>query len=250
MTDNFLETLSAVGTEKNTINYNDSLSASGLRAPVQSMAANPGGVRQLNPAGGVMIADLSGLSVVKSVSGAQVQAMLLETANVRGTMNPVVQFDVDNSGVGATDQVVRIGSIAAQPGAYQQLGLVAGASDNAVIRDQFGAGCLNIQGFSQLCSFKPVVINEIHLISTSLTQLNARFLHKLINPDMIVITRSNNIAFTQQKTDQKTTLNVAMGKWLLDSNQWLEFTSYAGDEITILLHMVAIANVSTFTPVQ
>ena len=246
---NFLETLSAVGTEKNTINYGDSLAASGLRAPVQnSMAAGLQPVGNMAPQ--AQVANLSGMSVVKSVSGAQVQAMLLETANVRGQMNPVVQFDIDNTGGGAADQVVRIGSIAAQPGAYLQLGLTAGAADNAVIRDQFGAGCLNVQGFSQLCSFKPVVINEIHIISTSLTQLNARFLHRLINPDMIVINRSNNIAFTQQKTDQKTTLNVAMGKWLIDSNQWLEFTSYLGQSVTILLHMVAIANVATFTPVE
>ncbi len=246
MADNFLETLSAVGTEKNTINYNDSLAASGLRAPATQMVA---GTRQVNPAG-PMIADLSGISMVKSVSGSMVQAMLVETANVRGAMNPVVQFDIDNTGGGATDQVVRIGSIAALPGSYLQLGLTAGAADNGVIRDQFGVGCLNVQGFSFLGSFKPVIVNEIHIISTDLTQLNARFLHRLINPDMIVINRSNNIAFTQQKTDQKTTLNVAMGKWLLDSNQWLEFTSYAAKSVTILLHMVAIANVSTFTPVS
>lgn len=245
---NFLETLSAVGTEKNTINYGDSLSASGLRPALQSgMAA---GVQPVGAMAQPQVANLSGMSVVKSVSGAQVQAMLLETANVRGQMNPVVQFDIDNTGGGAVNQVVRIGSVAAQPGAYLQLGLTPGAADNAVIRDQFGAGCLNVQGFSSLCSFKPVVVNQINIISTSLVQLNARFLHRLINPDMIVINRSNNIAFTQQKTDQKVTLNVAMGKWLLDSNQWLEFTSYAGDQLTILLHMVAIANVATFTPVE
>lgn len=248
---NFLAAMGTVGSEKNSINYTESLEASGLRPTTQQMgvAAMASEVRPMRGAG-PQVADLSGMSVVKSVNGNMVQAMLLETANVRGTMNPVVQFDIDNTGLGAANQIVRIGSIAAQPGAYLQLGLAAGAADNAVIRDQFGAGCLNIQGFSELISFKPVVINEIHIISSNLTQLNAQFLHVLINPDMIVTNRSNNIAFTQQKTDQKTTLNVAKGKWLLDSNQWLQFTSYAGQSVTILLHMVAIANVSTFTPVQ
>ena len=164
-------------------------------------------------------------------------------------MNPVVQFDIVNSGVGATQQLLRIGSVAAFPDAFRRFGLTAGAADNAIITDDFGAGCLKVQGFSDLINYKPVVINEIHLISDNLTQLNAQFTHKLIHPDAVVDTRSNNIAFTQQKTDQKETLNVAKGKWLLDSNQFLEFSIFAGRDMTILLHMVAIANVSTFTPV-
>ena len=238
----------AAGTEKNVINYGKSEEASGL-VPVTTRPW-PANAESM---GGPMIAggsDLSGMTKVRSVSGAKVEALVLETANVRGRMNPVVQFDIDNSGVGAATQKVRIGSVAAFPDAYARFGLTPGSADNAVITDQLGAGCLAIQGFSDLINYKPVVINEIHLISADLTQLNTQFFHKLIHPDLIIDDRSNNIAFTQQKTDQKTTLNVAKGKWLIDSNQFLEFTVFAGKSLTVLLHMVAIANVDTFTPVR
>jgi len=240
------------GTEKNIINYGKSEEASGLipetrqRFPY-SAESTPNGGPMVYPAGGN---DMSGMTKVRSVSGSKVEALILETANVRGRMNPVVQFSIDNTGGGATDQKVRIGSVAAFPDAYSRFGLTPGSADNGVIRDQLGVGCLKVQGFSDLINFKPVVINEIHLISSDLTQLNTEFFHKLIHPDLVIDDRSNNIAFTQQKTDQKTTLNVAKGKWLLDSNQFLEFTVFAGKSLTILLHMVAIANVSTFTPVR
>ncbi len=241
-----------VGTDKNVINYQTSEEASGLipttvQAFPASATSNGGGAMPAGYAGG---ADLSGMAKVRAVSGAKVEALFLETANVRGRMNPVVQFNIDNSGVGATNQLLRIGSVAAFPDAFSRFGLTPGAADNAVITDDFGAGCLRVQGFSDLINYKPVVINEIHLISSDLTQLNTQFTHKLIHPDMIIDTRSNNIAFTQQKTDQKETLNVAKGKWLIDSNQFLEFTIFATRSLTILLHMVAIANVQTFTPVR
>jgi|GEM_PF-3772815 len=242
------------GTDKNVINYETSEEASGL-IPVtkqpfpQSAASNMG--RPVAFAGGnAGPGDLSGMTKVRSVSGAKVEALLLETANVRGRMNPVVQFSINNTGVGATDQKVRIGSVAAFPDSYARFNLTPGAADNAIIRDQLGVGCLKVQGFSDLINYKPVVINEIHLISADLTQLNTEFFHKLIHPDLIIDDRSNNIAFTQQKTDQKETLNVAKGKWLIDSNQFLEFTVFAANSLTILLHMVAIANVDTFTPVR
>lgn len=239
------------GTEKNVINYEKSEEASGLIPQKQSefpksAASNRHSMAIQQPQ---KAADISGMARVRAVSGAKVEALFLETANVRGRMNPVVQFDIVNSAGGATNQKVRIGSVAAFPDAYRRFGLTAGAADNAIITDQLGAGCLKVQGFSDLINHKPVVINEIHIISSNLTQLNTEFFHKLIHPDLVVDDRSNNIAFTQQKTDQKETLNVAKGKWLIDSNQFLEFTSFAGQDVTILLHMVAIANVGTFTPV-
>lgn len=240
------------GSEKNIINYNKSEEASGLVPPTPqygaaAMASQTRPMEYMKPGAS---ADLSNMTRVRSVSGAKVEALVLETANVRGRMNPVVQFSINNSGGGATDQKVRIGSVAAFPDAFSRFGLTPGSADNAVIVDQLGAGCLKVQGFSDLINYKPVVINEIHLISSDLTQLNTEFFHRLIHPDLVIDDRSNNIAFTQQKTDQKETLNVAKGKWLLDSNQFLEFTVFAGLSITILLHMVAIANVNTFTPVK
>jgi len=237
------------GSEKNIINYTKSEEASGL-IPVsqQRFPASAESMPAAYAGGGG--SDLSGMTKVRSVSGAKVEALLLETANVRGRMNPVVQFSIDNTGGGAATQKVRIGSVAAFPDSYARFGLTPGSADNAVIIDQLGAGCLKVQGFSDLINYKPVVINEIHLISSDLTQLNTEFFHKLIHPDLVIDDRSNNIAFTQQKTDQKETLNVAKGKWLIDSNQFLEFTAFAGKSITILLHMVAIANVDTFTPVR
>ena len=249
--------LVALGSDKNVINYAASEAASGL-APLPATNALPyntavgmSTLRERLPGSPVVPeADLSGFSKVSSVNGSSVAAVIMETANVRGRMNPVVQFTIINSGGGATNQLVRIGSVAAFPDAYARFGLTPGAADNAIITDQLGVGCLKVQGFSDLVNHKPVVINEIHIISSDLTQLNTEFTHKLIHPDLVVDVRSNNIAFTQQKTDQKETLNVAMGKWLIDSNQFLEFTVFATKDVTVLLHMTAIGNVRTFTEVQ
>lgn len=242
---NFNDLMVATGSEKNTINYKASEEASGLGTRAITPAPPV-----YNPMGGMGKTDMASGTMVKSVTGAKVDALPMETANVRGRMNSVIQFSINNTGNGAANQKVRIGSVAAFPDSYARFGLTAGSADNAVIVDDFGAGCLKVQGFSDLCNFKPVVVSEIHIISDDLTQLNASFLHRLIHPDMVVDNRSNNLAFTQQKTDQKATLNVAKGKWMIDSNQFLEFTSYAGKSVTILLHLVAIANVAIFTPTE
>ena len=241
--------VATVGTEKNIINYAQSERASGLIPQNDLFPSDAASNLKERPNGTGFGQDLSGMVAIRSVGGSKVSALVLETANVRGRMNSVVQFDIVNSGVGATTQKVRIGSVAAFPDAYARFALTPGAADNAVITDQLGVGCLKVQGFSDLINHKPVVLNEIHLISSDLTQLNTEFFHKLIHPDLVIDDRSNNIAFTQRKTDQRETLNVAIGKWLIDSNQFLEFTVFAGKDMTIILHMIAIANVETFTPV-
>ncbi len=153
-----------------------------------------------------------------------------------------VQFDIDNTGNSCDNQIVRIGSKTSAPGIYESLVLTPGASDNDVISDQGGNGCLSIQEFSRDTCNQKINVAKIYIFSDCMTQVNASFLHRTINSELVIINRSNNIIFFRKCDDHGPELdtpyeyrNVASGSWHLSENEWLEFTSYAGQKFTIVL---------------
>jgi len=166
-------------------------------------------------------------------------------------LNPIIQFSIDYStGVKGTDPILplRIGSVVNPSDAYALFGLDPSASDSAIISDEFGVGCLKVQGFSKLINENNIMVPEIHIISDDLTQLNAPFVHKQIFfSDMTVIPRTTNIAFSQEKSDFRQNLNVIAGKYWLTSSQWLETKIYPGAKVTILLMAAAVANAKGVT---
>jgi len=167
--------------------------------------------------------------------------------------NAFVQFDIDNTGGGHTAQVLRVGSVAAAAGAYSMLGLVAGASDDAVITDQGGAGCKYVQGFSLMVVAKPVLITEVRVRSSDSTQLAQQFTHNNIGFDKAVKSETINVVGTEEMYDQRTNLVIARPKagqlgWFLDAQKYFQFTCVDNKTFSVILYIGGVHNVANMLP--
>jgi len=231
----------------NSVDFAESQTASGLIPRVPASVARPSAAAATQKPGVLP----PGFSISNNLAGGVQENISMILDNTGTAMNPVAQFDIVNTGVGNAQQIMRIGAVVALAGAYVRYNLAAGSADDAVITDQFGAGCRKVQGFSEIASHIPVIIDQIHISSSDLTQLNRAFTHNIIYmTDAVVDQRTSNIAFTQQKTDQKTTLNVAKGKWILSANQYFSYTIGAAISVTLLLHVAAVGNTAGFIPLN
>lgn len=161
--------------------------------------------------------------------------------------NNVVQFDIANTNAAAVEEIVRIGSRLGMADAYIRYNTTKSAVDSVTgILDNFGVNVQKCQGFSEIVSDTPVFIKTIKVISASTTQLNKQFQHKTILPDFTIIPLVQNIAFTREKSDQASDLNVAYGAWLLSSRNFLEFTSVAGTSVSLIMEVASVADVRSF----
>jgi hypothetical protein len=161
--------------------------------------------------------------------------------------NNIIQFDIVNSQAGSISETVRIGSHLGMADAYIRYGTSPSAADSVNgISDNFGINVQQCQGFSEMSTTTPKFVRQIKLISGSVGQLNKQFSHKTILPDFTIIPLVNNIAFTRDKQDQATDLNVAKGSWLLSPKNWLEFTMVSGADLSILMELSSIADVRSF----
>lgn len=189
----------------------------------------------------------AGTIVTRKGDGSESKAMAIETWLVQETINPVIQFSVDNSALGNTQQRLRIGSWAAQPDNYEKFDLQVGAADNAVITDQFGAGCKKVQGFSLLACSKPVYISQLKIITPAASQqLNQGVKYSSLQYDGTLDEINNNIAWTQQKVDNRDNLVTKKGNWILDAQQYLEYVILAGATPDIFINIKAAANIGFF----
>jgi len=146
-------------------------------------------------------------SISHKFGGGLLPTIPLITDNSYKRMNPIAQFDIDNTLVGHQEIILRIGSVVGVAGAHERFNLALGAADKGNTNDQFGTRCRKVQGFSELSSHIPITISEIHIISSDLTQLNRAFTHNIISiADSTITQKTSNIAFTQQKTDKNTKL--------------------------------------------
>lgn len=196
---------------------------------------------------GDMTMDKTALGTAISASGCESRSTVkISTAEGCGEQNKVIQFSIDNSGVGAATQKLRIGSWAALTAAFTQFGLTAGAADNVVITDDFGASVQKVQGFSKMTISSDVIVEEIRVISSFTNQLTQQFSHKRILFDFTVIPIVTNIAYTEDKSDQRTDLLIAKGRWLLNGRQFLEFTSLLATTMTIQLLVTGSAEAKDF----
>jgi hypothetical protein len=162
-------------------------------------------------------------------------------------VNNILQFDIVNTGVGAINELVRIGSWLGEPDAYAQFNTTKSGADSVNgITDNFGVNLLKCQGFSKITVGTPTFIKTIKLISSDATQLATQFSHKTILPDFTIIPLIQNIAFTREKSDQATDLLVAKGSWLLSSRDFLEFTSLATKSISVIMELASISDVRQF----
>ena len=171
--------------------------------------------------------------------------------NAGNKMNPIAQFDIDNTKLGHSEILLRIGSVVGVNGGNERFDLIKGASDKAAMEDQFGAQVPKIQGFSELSSHMPISISEIHIFTSDKPQQNRPFTHnKLYMTDAVVEQRTSNIAFTQEKTDRKNYLNVAKGNWTLSANQYFSYTISDNIKLTLLFRLNSIGNIANFIAMQ
>lgn len=207
---------------------------------------------QVNGANPSNMSDLNGAGTVQTtqVSGGTGKAMIIETGIVQGKINNIIQFSIDNTGVGNAAQQLRIGSRVGLPDAFARYGMTAGAADNAVIEDDFGAGCLKVQGFSDIISMKPVVVSEVKIITpTADSQLQQAIKYKSLQLDGSVDETTKNVAFTQRTVDNRDNLINYNGTLILDAQQFIDYRILAAKTVDVFLKITGFANVDTFLPV-
>ena len=160
----------------------------------------------------------------------------------------VLQFQIDNTGVGNDQQRLRIGSIAGLPDSYVRLGLNDSAADDTVIEDDNGAGCKKLQAFSQFVSFKPVITSKFKVICSDVTQLTQSLKHCRLQMDgSTPLQNTINMAYTQSLSDNRTNLVYVDVNKVLDSTQYFEYVINAGVRATIFIEIAGFSNNETFT---
>lgn len=208
-------------------------------------ADNGGGAMQAAGPG----ANLSAGALVAAFGSKLIVPTMILRKLDHSNQNPVVQFTIDNTGVGNAQQLLRVGSVVGLAGSAVLHNIALGAADNAVITDDYGAGCRKVQGFSQLVNAGAVMVETIKISTSSLTQKDRLFTHNRINYDDTIFPTSNNVGFTAEKSDQLTTLAVAHGNWMLDFNQYFEFTILAAVSLTLYFELKGVQNVDGFTTI-
>lgn len=195
------------------------------------------------------MAPMAGIVQTSNPAGGSDNAVLMDTGLVQANMNNIVQFTITNTASGNAAQKLRIGSYASRPDAYSMFGLDAGAADNGVIVDQFGAGCLAVQGFSRIVSSKPVIVTRIKIIMAAAdAQLNQPIRYRSLQLDGTVDEIKQNVAWTQERSDQRANMIEKKGLWILDSQQFIEYTILAAKVVDIFLEVTGFSSTVAFKP--
>jgi hypothetical protein len=177
--------------------------------------------------------------------GNKIEFMFVDMSGGNTGVNHWVQFDYYN-GSQNTDYKVRIGSVLAAAGAYNEFSTVNGASDIAACTDQGGANVKFTQGISRIFCAKAALVTEIQLTSEDTPQLNAAATYNKIHVDGTITPTAVNVSATQEKSDQRSDLVVIKGSWILDAQAYLEFTLKYTKYLTAKLYIQAYDNVGQF----
>ena len=164
--------------------------------------------------------------------------------------NHWVQFDIEHTKPAGSDELLRIGGFFGLPGIYAEFGIPSGAADSGDVQDQLGVGCQKVQGFSRLSAYKPMILNEIRVVSEDAIQLNQPITYNEVTFDAVKDVDKINVLATQQKSDERENLLVARGEWIIDPQKFIEFTVKKGKSMQILLRIDSIANVANFAPLM
>lgn len=142
----------------------------------------------------------------------------------------VIEIQIDNSGGGAADQILRIGGLAATAGTAQLFGLAPGAADNGVIKDQYGTGVKFTQGLG-LMTNKGVYIHDWQTISTvdNALQLQQPLIMRRIffNGDNTPITLPAAVTF-EMSDQRKNMMKDSNDTFFLNDLNFIEYTIKAG----------------------
>lgn len=161
--------------------------------------------------------------------------------------NKYAQFNITNNEAALT-RIYRVGGFISLTGNYLNFGVPAGASDFATVSDDYGTNVKKTQGFSMLTIGKPMIITQLRVVSSSVTQLAQPWSYQTINPDMTITPTPINLLATEAKSDQRTNLQIAYGVWILNTNHYLETQALATvpNAFSLLLEVSGVQNVSDF----
>jgi hypothetical protein len=191
-------------------------------------------------------------SIISTVDERERRSKALALDNSAGfEARTVIQIKVDNSGGGATDQILYIGSWASQAGTAELLGQAAGAQDNAVISDQYGVGVKFTQGLG-LMTLKGAYIHDFQVIAQSEAIANStgQLAEDIIcreyffNGDSVPITYPAAVTF-EMSDNRKNMLKDENAFFYLDALNGMEYTIKAGFIGSILLQ-VKSADLTSF----
>ncbi len=167
-------------------------------------------------------------------------ALLVENSGGFRERN-VIEINLDNTGVGATDQILYIGGLAALAGQAELFGLPAGAQDNAVITDQYGIGCKFTQGLSLMVN-KGVYIYDFQVLADvdNAPQLREPIVRRRIffNGDNTPITLPAAVTF-DMSDNRKNMMKDSDAFFFLNDLNWLEYKIKAGFAGSILFQVKA-----------
>jgi hypothetical protein len=186
--------------------------------------------------------DPSKLSTLSTTdeSGNRGNAMIVENSS-GFKQRKIVQIKFDNTGSGNADQILRIGGLAATAGAAQLFNLPAGAADDPVILDQYGAGCKFTQGLGLMTQNSGLYIRDFQVLSTvdNSPQLDESIIRRRLyfNGDSVPIT--DVAAATFEMSDQrKNMMKDREAIFYLSALDFLEYTILAGSKGTIIFEIV------------
>lgn len=183
-----------------------------------------------------------------AMNGMNVRSAIIDSTSVQSAENPYIQFDIVNSG--GTDETVIIGSVLGLAGAAPFFGAAASAADSATVADQFGAGVRAVQGFGLFCNYSPVIVNGLQMISDSVTQRAQPFRYNSIAYDTTQCQIVNNTTATFTRFDSDPDVIKLGGIWSLGPMQNISILSKAGEDMSIIVYLVAAATIRNYRKIQ
>lgn len=170
-----------------------------------------------------------GINAYKS-DASQVRVVTMEARGLSASSeNPYLLFTVSNTT--ENDVTVVFGSVLGIAGAYLRHNTSATACDTAGITDDYGASVKQIQGFSELANYSPVIVTQIQVNSSNQMQVGQLWKYGDLPYDDNI--QSINIAVNPQFTrfDQNGTIVNIPGVWFIGPQTFLSTVIKAGTKV-------------------
>lgn len=168
----------------------------------------------------------------------------------------IIQFNIRNTS--GANKIVRIGSLMGFENNAPKYGLAAGAAETAGVTATVGSAAAiasvgPIQIFSLLTCHKPMVLNEVRIISSDGTQLNQTLLVSELSQAFLTGKTTDdqpyNPATTFNMDDTRTNLVVfPFSNLLLEAERWVEVNCVDTISFILELRLSAKHNVAQLVP--
>ena len=159
-----------------------------------------------------------------------------------------IQFDVVNTNAGGAQTQIIIGSVLAFTGAFLAFGTLPTACDNVLIADAGGPGVGAIQGFSQICLSKPVIVGQVMTSAPTGVQQNVVFTRGVIAFDFTVTTVKINTTVIDSKYDTNAVVTKSRDTYIISVTSFIQIPSVAGvaNAFSIIVSIIGASGVRDF----